>query len=100
MPTYIRLTNLTDDGYDELENSVSRTEQMKAMANEMGGSIENVFMTVGEYDFIAVAEFPNDQMYTQFALRFASEGMTDTTTLKAFDGHEYANVVDQLSFVG
>ncbi|MFP4529985.1 MAG: GYD domain-containing protein [Halodesulfurarchaeum sp.] len=96
MPTYIRLTELTREGFEEIEESATRTEHMKAMANEMGGSIEDVFLTMGEYDFITIAEFPNDQMYTQFALRFAEEGTNDTKTLKALEEDEYLSVIQSL----
>ena len=96
MPTYIRLTNLTAEGFEEIEQSASRTEQMKAMAEEMGGEITDVFLTMGDYDFVSIAEFPNDQMYTQFALRFAEKGVADTRTLKAIDEPEYLNLVQGL----
>lgn len=99
MPLYIRLTNLTDEGYADIQSSVSRTEQMKAMAEEMGGSIRDVFLTIGEYDFITIAEFPNDAMYAQFAMRFARKGVADTETLKALDESEYADLVQGLNVV-
>jgi len=96
MPTYIRLTNLTAEGFEEIQASASRTEQMKAMAEEMGGSIEDVYLTMGDFDFVSIAEFPNDEMYTQFALRFAERGVSDTRTLKALDEDEYLGIVQSL----
>lgn len=100
MPTYIRLTSLTEEGYADIENSVSRTEQLKAMASEMGGSIDEVFLTVGGYDFVSVAEFPNDEMYAQFAMRFASHGVAETETLKALEEGTYHDLVQGLGIVG
>lgn len=100
MPTYIRLTNLTEKGYARIENSVSRTEQMKAMADEMGGSIRDVFLTIGDYDFVTIAEFPNDEMYAQFAIRFARKGVAETETLKALEEAEYVDLVEGLNVVG
>lgn len=100
MPTYIRLTRLTEAGHVEIENSVSRTEQMKAMADEMGGSIRDVFLTIGDYDFVTVAEFPNDEMYAQFAVRFARKGVAETETLKALGEAEYEGILDGLNVVG
>ncbi len=100
MPVYIRLTTLTEEGHERIENSVSRTEQMKAMANEMGGSIREVFLTIGGYDFVTIAEFPDDRMYAQFALRFARKGVADTETLKALEEGEYVNLVQDLGVVG
>lgn len=96
MPTYIRLTNLTSEGFEQIEQSTNRTEQMKAMAEEMGGEIKDMFLTMGEYDFVTIAEFPNDQMYTQFALRFAEEGVADTMTMKALEEDDYVNVIQSL----
>jgi uncharacterized protein with GYD domain len=100
MPVYIRLTTLTEAGHREIGDSVSRTEQMKAMAEEMGGSIRDVFLTLGGYDFVTIAEFPNDQMYAQFALRFARKGVAETQTLKAMDESDLEEVVHGLSAIG
>ena len=96
MPTYVRLTNLTAEGFEEIEESATRTEQMKAMANEMGGNVKDVYLTMGDFDFVTIVEFPNDQMYTQFALRFAEKGVADTKTLKALDEGQYLSVVQSL----
>lgn len=96
MPTYIRLTNLTAEGFEEIEETENRTERMKAMANEMGGSIEEVFLTMGDFDFVTIAEFPNDEMYTQFALRFAERGTAETETLKALDEQQYMSIIRSL----
>ena len=96
MPTYIRLTNLTAEGFEEIEASANRTEQMKAMANEMGGEVKDIYLTMGDFDFVTIVEFPNDQMYTQFALRFAERGMADTETLKALEEGEYLSVIQSL----
>lgn len=96
MPVYIRLTNLTAEGFEEIQESASRTEQMKAMAEEMGGEIKNVYLTMGDFDFVTIAEFPNDEMYTQFALRFAEKGTAETETLKALEEGEYMNIVQTL----
>lgn len=96
MPTYIRLSKLTKEGFERVDESTTRTEQMKGMASEMGGTIKSVYMTFGEYDFITIAEFPNDEMYAQFAMRIASDGHVETKTLKALNEMEYIDVIEEL----
>lgn len=96
MPTYIRLTTVTEQGSPELGENPDRTERMRELAAETGGEIKDVYLTFGPYDFVTIAEFPDDEAYATFTLKFQREGGYDTQTLKAFEEDEYRGIFQAL----
>ena len=96
MPTYIRLTTLTKEGQKHIEDSAKRTDQMRELAAEKGGTIEDVFLTLGEWDFVTVAEFPDDKSYAEFALKAAAGGEYEAKTLKALEEDDYVSIIESL----
>lgn len=96
MPKYIRLTNLTEEGRRHIDESSDRTERMRELAAETGGAIEDVFLTFGPYDFVSVAEFPDDESYAEFALKAEREGGYESQTLKAVEEDEYSSIIQDL----
>ena len=85
MAKYITLINWTDKGVAEAKTSADRFDKARALAKQMGGDIEQVFMTMGGYDLVVILEMPSDEVAAEFALKSAAGGHIRTTTLKAFD---------------
>jgi len=96
MQRYIRLTNLTQHGVEHIEESAARTERMTELAAELGGEIEDVFLTLGPYDFVTVAKFPDDETYAEFTLQVSEGGAAETQTLKALDESDYESIIGAL----
>jgi uncharacterized protein with GYD domain len=96
MPKYIRLTSLTKKGHEQIQESAERTEQMREMAEENGGTIEDVFLTFGDFDFVTIAEFPDDKSYAEFALKTAKGGEYGAKTLKAIEEDDYISIIEEL----
>jgi len=48
---------------------------------------------MGKYDFVAMAEAPNDEAYMQLALTIGAQGNARTTTLKAWSTADGAEVI-------
>jgi uncharacterized protein with GYD domain len=64
----------------------------------MGGTIKDIYWTVGPYDVVVVAEFPDDTTgTTAFLLALASQGNVRTTTLRAFNRDEVAEILQKTS---
>lgn len=97
MPTYIHLVNYTEHGVQNITDSPERLDAAKDLAATMGGEFRSFFLTFGQYDIVAVTEFPDDETAAQFALSVASEGAVSTETLKAFTEDEYRDVIGGLS---
>ena len=96
MPTYIGLYNLTDQGIKNIKESPGRIEEGIKGAEAMGAKIIGFYSVMGEYDFVAIGEFPNDEAAMAFALSVGSRGNVRTKTLKAFTKEEFAEVVGKL----
>lgn len=96
MPKYIRLTNLTEEGRRNIDQSTDRTDHMRELAEETGGAIEDVFLTFGPYDFVTVADFPDDESYAEFTLKAERQGGYESQTLKAVEEDEYSSIIQEL----
>jgi uncharacterized protein with GYD domain len=51
---------------------------------------------MGEYDYVAIGEAPNDEVAVTFALALGSQGDARTMTLKAFTREEFTEIVKKL----
>ncbi len=96
MPHYIVLGNWTDQGIRNVKESPKRVDAAQALANKLGAKLE-IFFTLGEYDFVALAEAPNDETVMQFALETGKGGNVRTKTLKAFSAAEATKIISKLS---
>ena len=93
MPSYVTLLNWTQKGIENVKGSPDRLDDAKARAEEMGGAITDWYLTFGEYDLIAVSEFPDDETAARFALGVGSGGTVRSKTLKAFDEDDYREII-------
>ncbi len=96
MPHYIVLGNWTDQGIRNVKESPKRVDTAQALLSKLGGKME-IFFTLGEYDFVALAEAPNDEVVTQLALEIGKAGNVRTKTLKAFSVAEATKIISKLS---
>ncbi len=85
MAKYIALINWTEKGLREIKESPARADLARALAKQLGGDMQQLYMTMGAYDLVAILEMPDDEAAANFALKTASSGHIRTTTLKAFD---------------
>ena len=93
MPTYVSLINWTEKGAAGFKDTVDRAEAGKQLAGKFGGSLKEIYWTLGAYDIVAVSEAPDDESATAFALALASQGNVRTTTMRAFDADEMRGII-------
>jgi uncharacterized protein with GYD domain len=55
------------------------------------------YVTMGDYDIVAVTEGPSDEVASAVALSIASQGNAKTTTMRAFTESEFAEIVKKMS---
>ena len=96
MPTYVSLINYTDQGIRNIKDSPKRLDAAKKLLKDMGGELKAVYLTMGSYDLVTVAEAPNDETVAKFVLTLASAGNVRTVTMKAFPEAEYRKLVSTL----
>ncbi len=96
MTTYIMLANWTDQGARSVKDSPRRLDAAKKALEEMGGSFRSFFMTMGDYDMVAVYEAPDDAVAARFTLQVGILGNVRTRTLKAFPEAAYREIIASL----
>jgi uncharacterized protein with GYD domain len=96
MPSYIVLMKLTEQGAKAVKEAPARIEAGIKGWEAMGGKMTSFFVVMGDYDYVAVGEAPNDEIAATFALALGSLGNVKTTTLRAFTKDEFAALVKKL----
>jgi uncharacterized protein with GYD domain len=96
MTTYIMLVNWTEQGVKNVRDSPKRLDAAKKSLADMGGSFKEFYLTMGEYDMVAVCEAPDDAVAARFALQLSMGGNVRTRTLKAFPEAAYREIINSL----
>ena len=97
MPTYIVLIDWTDQGIRNVKDTIKRAEAFKSAVERSGGKMLDAYYTMGQHDFVATVELPNDESAMSILLALGVRGNVRTTTLKAFSLSEVEKVVSKLS---
>jgi uncharacterized protein with GYD domain len=97
MSTYISLMKLTEQGAKDIKEAPARLENAIKLLESLGGKLVDFFVVMGEYDYIGIAEAPNDEVAVTFLLYLGAAGNVRTTTLKAFKLEEFVQIVKKMS---
>jgi uncharacterized protein with GYD domain len=95
MPTYVSLVNWTDQGIKNFRDTLRRAEDYRGLVENSGGQVRQLLWTLGEYDLVAVADFPDDETATAVVLQTAAGGNVRTTTMKAFDAEQMSAIIQR-----
>jgi uncharacterized protein with GYD domain len=95
MPHYVSLVNFTDQGIRNFSDSPKRAKAFEDMMGQLGGSVKDIYWTLGAYDLVVVTEAPDDETATAAAFKVSSQGNVRTTTLRAFDADEIRAIVEK-----
>ncbi len=96
MTTYVMLANWTEQGILKVKDSPRRLDVAKKALKDMGGEFKSVFLTMGDYDLVAIYEAPDDAVAARFNLQLGMLGNVRTRTLKAFPEAAYREIVNSL----
>ena len=96
MPTYISLSNLTDQGVRNMKDLSRRLQNAEQTFAQFGARLRDVYLVMGQYDYVVVADAPDDETIARISLAIAGQGNVRTQTMRAFDRDEMRRVVDGL----
>ncbi len=96
MPSYLILANLTDQGIRNIKEGPQRLDAFKQAVQAAEGRVIFFYMTMGEYDYAAVVEVPDDETAGRILLQLGSLGNVRSTSLKAFTEEEYRRMIAAL----
>jgi uncharacterized protein with GYD domain len=87
------LLNWTDQGARSYKDTVDRAEAAAKALEGLGGRMKDIYWTLGAYDVVAIAEAPDDETATAFAMATGGQGSIRSTTLRAFDRDEVRGIL-------
>jgi uncharacterized protein with GYD domain len=96
MTRSVCLMKLTDQGIKSVKDAPQRIEQGIKGFEAMGGKVTDFYAVMGEYDYVAITEAPNEEVAMGFLMLLGSRGNVRTTTLRAFTREEFTTVVKKL----
>ena len=96
MPLYVILANWTDQGARSAKDSPRRLDTAKKALKDMGGEFKSFYLTMGDYDIVAVYEAPDDAVAARFNLQLGMVGNIRTRTLNAFPEAAYREIIASL----
>ena len=96
MPTYVILMNLTDQGVRDVKGAPERVKATAKAVEAAGGKLLSFYSVMGQYDYVAIAEGPSDEIAMAQLLGLGMQGNVRTTTLKAFTEEEFAEILKML----
>jgi len=97
MPTYISMLRYTQQGISTIKNAPARIDAAKEAYRKAGGELKSIYLTLGQYDLVAVAEMPNDEAVARMALALGAQGNIRSETMRAFTEAEFKKIVGTLS---
>lgn len=96
MTTYVMLANWTEQGMRSIGDAPKRVDAARKVLTDMGGRLDAFFMTMGEYDIVAVYDAPDDAVAARFTLMLCRQGNVRSKTLKAFPEQAFRQVIASL----
>jgi uncharacterized protein with GYD domain len=93
VPIYVSLFTWTDQGRRDVATLPARVIQIRELFGEMGGKILGMYLTMGQYDQVAVLEAPDDETVARLAVLIAGRGNATSETLRCFSVDELRNIL-------
>src|SRR6266850_6245398 len=83
MPTYIMLSNLTDDGSKTLKEKPNRLQEVNKEIEKFGAKVTAQYALLGPYDFISIVDCPDNETIARVSVELGSRGSIRLMTLAA-----------------
>jgi uncharacterized protein with GYD domain len=93
---YVLLGRYTQKGIENIKDSPDRLEAARRAAKAKGGEIKEFYYTMGQYDFVAICQAPNDEAMTAVLLMIGSKGAVKTETLLAIPAEKGVEIIKGL----
>jgi len=93
MPTYVMLTNLTDEGRKTVKEKPERIKEVNKEVENMGVKILAQYALLGGFDFVNILEALDNQTIARVAVELGSRGTLQTTTLAALSIDEFIQML-------
>ena len=96
MATYITLGSYTAQGIANIKESPARLDAARDMLGQMGVTIKDFYLTMGEYDLVVVVEAPDTRTAAKALIALGAQGNVGTTTMAALTEEEFRAVLSEM----
>ena len=96
MPIYISHITLTVQGVQTIKGVTERIDENRRLWESCGGKLLGWYVVLGDYDYLAITEAPNEKVMAEIAIKASSRGRTTFRTYSAIPIEEFAEVTQRL----
>jgi uncharacterized protein with GYD domain len=96
MPTYVTLIHYTEQGVKTFKDLSQRLDETRQAGEAVGAELIGYYLTMGQYDAIAISQAPDDAAIARLALAAGARGNVRTETFRAFTEDEARAIAAEL----
>lgn len=97
MPMYVSLVKFTELGITTMkQQGVTRSETVQRNVESLGGRLLDAYYCLGEYDVVAILEFPNNRAAMKASVLNSSLGHIKVTTMPAIPRNEWRQLLREV----
>ncbi len=96
MPTYVSLLKMTPDGAKDIKGLPGRFNDFRKNLEKAKGRLIGAYALMGNYDYLAIVDVPDDTAAVSLALKVAQRGTSTTQTMRAIPMEEFVKLVESL----
>ena len=89
MPTYVLLSNVTDEGAKTIKKNPERIKAVNKEIEALGAKVVAQYAVLGLYDFVSIVEAPDNNTIGRVSAELASRGSVKIMTLAAVPIDEF-----------
>ncbi len=93
MPTYIILSNLSEQGLQTLRANPDRMREVNRDVEELGARVLHQWFMLGPYDFVNIVEAPDAKTIARIAVAIGARGSTNMQSYEAIEAKEFLDLV-------
>jgi len=92
--TYVILCNLTDQGARTMYDLPRRLQNARATFREHGAELKEIYFAMGQYDYVVIADAPDDATMARVSLVVSGQGNVRTASFRVFTEAEALKLVE------
>src|SRR5581483_1219695 len=96
MATYVVLATLTDQGVRTMHDLQRRLDNARQTFASLGAELKHLYFAMGTYDYVVIAEAPDDETMTRVSLAVSSQGNVRTNSFRVFTEEEALRIVEAI----
>ncbi len=93
MPTYILLSNLTEEGWRTIRERPQRIKEVNKEIESYGAKVVAQYATLGPYDFVNIVEAPDNKTIARVSVELGSRGTIQIESLPAIPLEEFITAI-------